>query len=426
MNALSIKIVIIGLSHKTAPVAIRERLAFSHEELPECLLHLHGIQGVTEVAVLSTCNRVELYCVVQNADVTIPQICTWLADNRHLPMAKLEPHFYIRTFQDAVLHGFRVASSLDSLVVGEAQILGQMKQTYQLASDAHVLGPILNKYFQYAFNVAKQVRNETGIARNPVSIASAAVALARKIFGALQGCCCLLIGAGEMCELAARHLVSDGVKILVANRTLLRAQNLAATFDGEAIPFEHLEQELSRADIIISSTGATTYLVTASMVKAALKRRRQRPQFLIDIAVPRDLDPDIAGVDNAYLYDIDDLNRIAENNLKDRGQEVAAAEVIIAKKTLEYMRWLESLEVLPVLTALREKLEGIRDQEVAKTLSNWPNLSLEDQKRVELLGHQLVNKILHSPLSCLRRLATESDSDLYVDAARQLFQLDQS
>ncbi|MBF0125892.1 MAG: glutamyl-tRNA reductase [Magnetococcales bacterium] len=418
------KIVIVGLSHKTAPVAMRERLAFATAELPRTLAQLHTLPGVAEVALLSTCNRVELYCAGHHPESVIQEVRAWLAADRDIPLDSLEPHLYIHTAREAVRHGFRVASSLDSLVVGEAQILGQMKQAYQQASDANVLGPILNKFFQHAFHAAKQVRNETGIARNPVSIASAAVSLARRIFGALRGCRCLLIGAGEMCELAARHLVSDGVEILVANRTLERAATLAATFGGTALSLDALESHLERADIILSSTGAPTHLVTAAMVKAALKRRRQRPQFFIDIAVPRDLDPAIARVDNAYLYDIDDLSRIVESNLKDRGQEMQAAEVIIDARSEAFLSWLETLEVFPVLTSLREKLEGIRDQEVARVLGAWPGISPEEQKRVELLGRQLVNKILHTPLSCLRRFATEPDGELYVDAARQLFQLD--
>ncbi|MBF0428739.1 MAG: glutamyl-tRNA reductase [Magnetococcales bacterium] len=420
------KIIIVGMSHKTTPVAIRERLAFAAEELPHCLAQLHATSVVAEVAVLSTCNRVEFYCVGQSANRVAEEVRGWLANKRDLPLSTLESHLYVHDAEEAVQHGFRVAASLDSLVVGEAQILGQMKQAYQQANDAHVLGPILNKFFQYAFQAAKQVRNDTGIARNPVSIASAAVALARRIFGALQGRTCLLIGAGEMCELAARHLVTDGVKILVANRTLARAQTLAETFGGEALSLAELENSLERADIILSSTGATEYVVTATMVKAALKKRRQRPQFMIDIAVPRDLDPAIAQLDNVYLYDIDDLTKIVDNNIKDRGQEMVAAEAIVDKKAKEFMQWLETLDLAPVLTALREKLERIRDQEVAKALENWPGLSPDDQKRVESLGRLIVNKILHAPLSSLRRLAVEADGNLYVDAARQLFQLDQS
>lgn len=420
------KILIVGVSHKTAPVAIRERLAFAAEELPGCLTQLRALPPVEEVAVLSTCNRVELYCAGHNIDLIHQEVNTWLTANRALPWTTLAPCLYAYTGLEAIRHGFRVAASLDSLVVGEAQILGQMKQAYSQANEANVLGPILNKFFQHAFHTAKQVRNDTGIARNPVSIASAAVSLARRIFGDLHGCQCLLIGAGEMCELAARHLVSDGVKILVANRTLARAQTLAATFEGEAITLTDLDLHLDRADIILSSTGSQTHVVTAPMVKNSLKRRRQRPQFFIDIAVPRDLDPEIAKLDNAYLYDIDDLTRIVENNVKDRSHEIATAMAIIEKKSIEFINWLETLGVSPVLTSLREKLETIRDQEVAKAISSWPDLSSEEQKRVELLARQLVNKILHAPLSSLRRLAAEPDGELYVDAARQLFQLDGS
>ncbi|MBF0272545.1 MAG: glutamyl-tRNA reductase [Magnetococcales bacterium] len=420
------KIVIVGLSHKTAPVAIRERLAFTAEELPRCLNELRTTPVVREAALLSTCNRVEIYGAGQNPEQVAEEIMGWLTTVRGLDRDLLESHLYRLTDRDAVRHGFRVAASLDSLVVGEAQILGQMKQAYQLAGEAGSSGTVLDKFFQHAFHAAKQVRNDTGIARNPVSIASAAVSLAQRIFGNLKGCRCLLIGAGEMCELAARHLVSDGVEILVANRTLSRAVALAETFGGEAVALAELENNLDKADIILSSTGATGHVVTAPMIKTALKKRRQRPQFLIDIAVPRDLDPAIAQLDNAYLYDIDDLSRIVENNLKDRGKEVIAAEVIVEKRSDEFMRWLETLELSPVLAALREKLETIRDQEVAKVVGTWPNISPEEQKRVEQLGRLLVNKILHAPLSRLKHLAAEPDGDLYVDAARQLFQLDQA
>ncbi|GAB0058506.1 Glutamyl-tRNA reductase [Candidatus Magnetaquicoccaceae bacterium FCR-1] len=420
------KIVIVGLSHKTAPVAVRERLAFSNEELPGCLAELRDMPGLREVALLSTCNRVEIYAAGPQPDKTAASIRAWLVQNRALEAEQLEAHLYQLDDRDAVRHGFRVAASLDSLVVGEAQILGQMKQAYQLANEAATSGAILEKFFQHAFHAAKQVRNETGIARNPVSIASAAVSLARRIFGDLKGCRCLLIGAGEMCELAARHLVTDGVSILVANRTLSRAVALADAFGGDAFVLSDLEAHLDKADIILSSTGATGHVVTASMIKAALKKRRQKPQFLIDIAVPRDLDPAIGDLDNAYLYDIDDLTRIVENNLKDRGREMTAAEVIVEQRCLEFMRWLETLDLAPVLTALREKLEGIRDQEVARTLASWPDISPDEQKRIEQLGRLLVNKILHAPLSRLRHLAAEPDGDLYVDAARQLFQLDRT
>ncbi|MBF0341479.1 MAG: glutamyl-tRNA reductase [Magnetococcales bacterium] len=420
------KIVVVGLSHKTTPVAIRERLAFTTEELPGCLQELRARAPIHETALLSTCNRVEIYGAGQHPEKVAGEIRAWLAANRGVDPELLAAHLYQLDSAEAVRHGFRVAASLDSLVVGEAQILGQMKQAYQLAGEHGASGPVLDKFFQHAFHAAKQVRNETGIARNPVSIASAAVSLARRIFGDLTGCRCLLIGAGEMCELAARHLVSDGVTILVANRTLSRAVALAETFGGEALLLDDLEHHLDRADIILSSTGATGHVVTAPMIKASLKRRRQRPQFLIDIAVPRDLDPAIARLDNAYLYDIDDLTRIVENNLKDRGREVHAAEAIVEMRSEEFLRWLQTQDLTPVLTALRERLEAIRDQEVARTVGSWPGISPEERKRVEQCGRLLVNKILHAPLSRLRQLAVEPEGELYVDALRQLFQLDQA
>ncbi|NGZ06345.1 MAG: glutamyl-tRNA reductase [Magnetococcales bacterium] len=420
------KIVIVGLSHKTAPVAIRERLAFVNEELPRMLQELHAASIAQEVALLSTCNRVEIYGADRHAEQIGQNLATWLAEARGIDPKLLEAHLYCLNAHDAVRHGFRVAASLDSLVVGEAQILGQMKQAYQLANETGTLGPVLDKFFQHAFHAAKQVRNETGIARNPVSIASAAVSLAQRIFGDLRGCRCLLIGAGEMCELAARHLVTQGVSILVANRTLSRAVALAENFGGVAFGLHEIEHHLDKADIILSSTGATAHVVTAPMIRAALKKRRQRPQFLIDIAVPRDLDPTIADLDNAYLYDIDDLTRIVDNNLKDRGREVHAAEGILIQRSDDFLRWLETLELTPVLTALRARFEAVRDQEVAKAVAGWSGLTPEEHKRVEQLGRLLVNKLLHTPLSRLKILAAEPDGALYVDAVRQLFQLDET
>ena len=419
------KLIVVGLNHKTTPVALRERLAFASEEIAPALTHLLSLEGIQEGVLISTCNRVEIYAVcTQSADHGVATVSQWLAKSRQVELSTLLPHLYTYADQEALCHGMRVSASLDSLVVGEAQILGQMKQAYREATESGAAKTILNKFFHLTFQVTKQIRTETNIARHPVSIASVAVTLARKIFGKLEGHTCLLLGAGEMCELAARHLLSHGVTILVANRTLARAEILAKTFQGEAYPLDQLENILYRADIVLSSTGSSTHLVLANMVRAALKKRRQRPQFYIDIAVPRDLDPKISDVDNAFLYDIDDLSKIAANNQKDRGQEITAAENMILQAVPAFSKWLETLEVVPTLVALRKKMETLRDQEIAKTVAGWPDLTPEEQKRLESLGRLLVNKMLHTPLSQLRQLAAEPDGTLYVDAVRKLFKLE--
>ncbi|MBF0401509.1 MAG: glutamyl-tRNA reductase [Magnetococcales bacterium] len=418
------KLIVVGLNHKTTPLALRERLAFASEEMTAALTQLLAQEGIQEALLLSTCNRVEIYAVCNSPDHGVATVSQWLANSRQIELDTLLPHLYNHVETAALFHGMRVSASLDSLVVGEAQILGQLKQAYREAIDCGAAKTVLNKFFELAFQVTKRIRTETNIARHPVSIASVAVTLARKIFGKLEGHTCLLLGAGEMCELAARHLASHGVTILVANRTLARAQTLAANFQGEAFSLDQLPHILARADIILSSTDAATYLVSANMVHTALKQRRQRPQFYIDIAVPRDLDPKISDVDNAFLYDIDDLSKIVSNNQKDRGQEMAAAEAMIHQAIPTFNQWLETLEVVPTLVALRQKMEYLRDQEVAKAAAGWPDLTPDEQKRLESLGRLLVNKMLHAPLSQLRQLAAEPDGTLYVDAARKLFELE--
>ncbi|MBF0371407.1 MAG: glutamyl-tRNA reductase [Magnetococcales bacterium] len=417
------KIAVIGLNHTTAPVAIRERLAFPLETLGDHLAQLTALSDVAEGVILSTCNRVEVYFASRDLESAVAEVSAWLADCRSLDLAELTPHLYLHQEEGAVRHGFRVASSLDSMVVGEAQILGQIKQAFQRAVVEKSTGLFLNKYFHRVFQVAKRVRTETAIAENAVSIAFAAVGLAKRIFGNLEGHTCLMIGAGEMCELAARHMKANGVEILVTNRTFERAQSLAEGFDGHAFPLESLGENLDRADIVISSTGSTTYLVDRDQVKIALKRRRQKPMFLIDIAVPRDLDPKIAEVDSAFLYDIDDLQQIVESNRKDRGKAVAEAQEIIEEETPHFLRWLDSLEIVPTIVALRRKLEGIRDAELAKVLGG-NGVSEEERKRLEGLTRLLINKILHTPTSRLRDLAAEPDGDQYVDATRKLFELE--
>ncbi|HIJ85018.1 MAG: glutamyl-tRNA reductase [Magnetococcales bacterium] len=418
------KILIVGLNHKTAPVAIREKIAPGDDQLTEWLQALTGLEGVEEGLVLSTCNRFEVWLVCSRVEYAQAVTIRLLAQKSHMAAESLEPHLYIHEGEAAVAHGYRVAASLDSLVVGEAQVLGQVKQAWQRASEAGSCGSVLGRYCHQVFRVAKKIRSETGLAKNPVSIASVAVSLARKIFGALEGHVCLLIGAGEMCELAARHLAGQGVRILVANRTLERAQELAGRFDGEAFGLCDLERRLAEADIIISSTGAMRPIVGADMVRAALRQRRYRSQFYIDIAVPRDLAPEIAQIDNAFLYDIDDLEKISRDNRKDRNQEVEAAEAIVRSGVAEFLTWARSLDVVPTLVALRKSLETIRDQEVEKALKGWTPLTQEDRERVANMARVLVNRILHVPLTQLREQGSGEDGASLVEAAKKLFRLD--
>lgn len=418
------KVVVVGLNHNTAPVAMRERLAVSADGIPMRLAGLMALESVAEAALLSTCNRVEVYFASHNPEAGAAEVSAWLAEVGGLELDALTPHLYAHDGEEAVRHGFRVAASLDSLVVGETQILGQMKQAYREALNCRTVGRILSRLFHQTFQTAKRIRTETDIARNPVSIASAAVSLAARIFGQLRGHVCLLIGAGEMCELAARHLASQGVTIMVANRTLARAETLARAFDGTAHPLSDLAVILPRADILIASTGAEGYLVSGDMVRKALKARRQRPQFYIDIAVPRDLDPEIDRVDNAYLYGIDDLTQIVRDNREGRSQAVSEAEVMIDASAPAFIAWLDGLDAVPTIVALRRKLEGIRDQELERAAAGWPDLTPRERERLDALGRLLVNKILHAPTSRLKELASETDGDLYVDTVRRLFELE--
>ncbi|MBF0133191.1 MAG: glutamyl-tRNA reductase [Magnetococcales bacterium] len=418
------KILIIGLNHKTAPVAVREKIAPSEDQLTEWLAELTLLKGVEEGLILSTCNRFEVWLVCSEVEHAQAVTVRLLAQKSHMALEVLEPHLYLHEGESAVAHGYRVAASLDSLVVGEAQVLGQVKQAWQLASDVGSCQSVLSRYCHQVFRVAKKIRSETGLAKNPVSIASVAVGLARKIFGLLEGRVCLLIGAGEMCELAARHMAGQGVRILVANRTLARAQELAERFEGEAFGLDDLERRLSEADIIISSTGAMRPIVTVDMVRAALRQRRFQSQFYIDIAVPRDLAPEIAQIDNAFLYDIDDLEKISRDNRKDRDREIDAAEIMVDAGVREFMHWARSLDVVPTLVALRKSLETIRDQEVEKALKGWTTLTSEERDRVTNLARVLVNRILHVPLTQLRERGVDAEGASLVEAVITLFRLD--
>jgi glutamyl-tRNA reductase len=418
-------IIVVGLSHKTASVDIREKVAFSPNNIEKPLRELVALDGIVEGIIVSTCNRVEIYATTRDIAGGIARIRRFLADCHHLSYDLLEPHLYSYHGQEAIHHVFRVASSLDSMVVGEPQILGQIKTSYGYAAEYKTSGIILNRFLHKAFSVAKRVRTETKIASSAVSVSFAAVELARKIFGALADKTVLLIGAGEMCELAARHFLTNGAKgVMVTNRTFERAQRLADEFAGEAIPFEELFQHLHKADIVLTSTGAPRAIITPADLEEVIRRRRMRPMFLIDIAVPRDIDPAVNDLDAVYLYDMDDLQQVVATNLEGRKQEADKAETIIAEEIGQFYKWVATLEVTPTIVALRRQLDELRRMEVEKTLATWKDAPEDAGRRLDALTSAFMNKLLHQPTVVLKQAGQGNRTDLYLDALRALFALE--
>ena len=417
-------IVIVGLSHKTAPVEIRERLAFAPTAMQRPLQKMLELSSVAEGLIVSTCNRVELCAATKEPDLAIAALRRFLAEYHEISPGEIDEHLYDYQGEEAIRHLFRVASSLDSMVLGEPQILGQIKTAYGYAAEFKTAGLILNRFLHKAFSVAKRVRTETAIASNAVSVSFAAVELARKIFDQFDNKAVMIIGAGEMCELAARHFVTNGVsKVLVTNRTFERAEKLAAEFQGKAVPFEHFVDHLVEADIVMTSTGAPNFILGQRQMEDVLKRRKNRPMFLIDIAVPRDIDPKVNKLDNAYLYDVDDLQGVVQANLKERKKEASKAEVIVEQEIGQFHQWLANLEVKPTIIALRRKFEEIRQQELDKTFGNLKDLSGKDRKSIESMANAIINKILHQPTTVLKQSQNDASGNDYVDAVRTLFDL---
>jgi glutamyl-tRNA reductase len=399
---------LIGVNHKTAPIELRERIAISREDLPETTRALAAVPGVTECMIVSTCNRVEILAAVEspNADLT-----SFLQRHFGLDPALLAPHLYEHRDQEAVRHLFRVAASLDSMVVGEPQILGQVKEAFAVAHAAGTVGGQLEHLLQCTFAAAKKVRTETEIGSNSVSIASVAVELARKIFGSLQGRTVFLVGAGKMSELAARHLVQQGAgAILVTNRTLERARRMAETFQGQVIPFEELYDAASQADIVISSTGAPHPIFRREHGQAFLHRRRNRPMFFIDIAVPRDVDPAMGELEGIFVYDIDDLQAVAAAHRSERSREAAAAEALIEAEVERFHQRQLAVNVAPAIVALQHQAEEILQAELRRAQARLGSLSAEQIAAVEALTRGLVNKFLHPPMQALKQAARENDA----------------
>jgi glutamyl-tRNA reductase len=398
---------IVGVNHKTAPIALRERIAISREELPETTRSLGAVEGVSECMIISTCNRVELVAAVNEPEI---DLTGFLHRRFGLEQGLLDPHIYRQTDRDAVRHLFRVSASLDSMVVGEPQILGQVKEAFAVAKAAGTVGGQLEHLLQSAFAAAKKVRSETEIGSNAVSIASVAVDLAKKIFGSLQGRTVFLVGAGKMSELAARHLVQQGAgAILVSNRTEERARRVAGQFQGRVIPFEELHDAASDADIVISSTGAPHPIFLRQHGQAFMHRRRNRPMFFIDIAVPRDVDPAMGQLEGIFVYDIDDLQTVAAAHMEERNREASDAETLIAEEVERFHQKQRTVNIAPAIVALQQQAEEIRQAELRRVQSRLGDLSLEQMAAVEALTRGLVNKFLHPPMQALKQAAREGD-----------------
>lgn len=419
-------IVLLGLNHKTAPVELRENLAFSKDETSAALKALQESPALSEAILISTCNRVELLMATEDKPNAMDAVKLLLADFKKLPVPDFENALYIHDGDDAVRHIFRVASSLDSMVVGEPQILGQIKEAYQTATINKTSGVLLNKLLHRTFFVAKRVRNETGIGDHAVSISYAAIELGRKIFGTLEGKKVLLIGAGEMAELAVEHLIRNRTgDIIVANRTFERGVKLANKFKGKAVRFEEIADCLQRVDIIISSTGSPDYIVTRDQVKGVMHSRRNSPLFFIDIAVPRDIDPEINRLTNSYIYDIDDLKGVIDNNIESRNKEAIKGERIVDEAVIRFRQWYDNMDVVPTIVALRDKMDNIARSEVKKTLQTLNHLSDYDCQAINRMTNAMINKILHDPTLLLKRNSSHGDKSVYLDITRQLFKLDE-
>jgi glutamyl-tRNA reductase len=414
-------IVVVGLNHETAPVAVREALAFPKDRLAEALAHVREETGLEEAMILSTCNRVEVYG--RAPEPSLDAVAAFVARFHGKTADEIAPHLYRLEGDPAIRHAFRVAASLDSMVMGEPQILGQVKEAYEAAEKAGCLGSVMNALRNRAVAAAKRARTETAIGRNAVSVSHVAVELARKIFGSLRERRVLLVGAGKMSELAARQMVQDGaLASVLGGRTFERAEQLAAALGGRAAPFESLRDELARADIVISGTGAPGVVIHRADVEAAQAARRSRPLFVIDIAVPRDVAEDAGKVPGVFLYDLDDVKKVAEANLRERKKEAAAAEAILEEEVREFLEWRRSLEVVPLLVELRRRADEIRRAEVDKARKRLGPLTPEQESALEAATSAIVNKLLHAPTVELKQMAGDGRPE-HVSLVRRLFGL---
>ncbi len=421
-------IVIVGLNHRSAPIEVRESVAFESDYLRDALARLHNYPSIDEGVILSTCNRVEVVAAAADSATAYNDIGSFLAEQKSRGNGlALDAHTYRYRGADAVRHLFRVAASLDSMVVGEPQILGQLKQHYDAAQQAGSVGTILHRLFHRSFSVAKRVRSETGIGSGAVSVSSVAVDLAKRIFDRFDDKTVMLIGAGKMGDLMARHLQSQGVRsLMVTNRTFERAVELAERIHGSPIRFEDFPQYLKMADLVIGCTGAPEVLVDAVQVEKVLRERKQKAMFFIDIGDRRNFDGKINDLDNVYLYNIDDLKNVAEENLQGRSNEAAKAESIVIEEVQSFVRWIGSLEQVPTITALRQRFDDIRRGEIEKSLGgSLKNLSPEQRAALDDMTSAIINKLLHAPIAQLKsRNDGDDEAALYIAALKKLFDLE--
>ncbi len=424
---MRVSYIIVGLNHRTAPLEVREKLAFSREEAGEVARGLQALDGLEELAVLSTCNRTEVLAAPTEglpADTAVREIRDFLGALRGLDPAQLDRHLYAHKDLDAVRHAFRVASSLDSMMVGEPQILGQVKEAYTVAVQAGSLGPKLEALLQRAFTVAKRVRTSTAISRNPVSISYAAADLAGRIFGSLAGRSVLILGAGKMADLAARHLIGGGVRtIYVASRTFQHAQEMARSYNAVPVTFDRFKEYLPQVDIVISSTAAPHYILRREDGLHLMKERRGAPIFFIDIAVPRDIDPELNKLDNLYLYDIDDLQKVVDTGVEERRKEAVRAEEIVEDEVIQFHTRARARLAAPTIVALREKLHGVAEEEMRRHRSSLGSLSENQETAVKELLASVVNKLLHGPTREVKRAGAAQGGASTVDLVRKMFDL---
>jgi len=417
-----VTLIAFGINHKTAPVDIREKVAFAPEKMEQALHQCINNGSVSEAAIVSTCNRTELYTNI-NEENDFASLLDWFCQYHALEEESVKPYIYLHSNNDAVQHILRVASGLDSLVLGEPQILGQIKDAYSTANQAGTIGRQLNRLFQHTFSVAKQVRTDTAIGANPVSVAFAAVSLSKRIFADLSKHTALLIGAGETTELVAQHLANQGVsKIIVANRTVERAQTLANKFDAEAIALSDMPERLVEADIIIASTASQLPILGKGAVERALKQRKHRPMFMVDIAVPRDIEPEVSELDDVYLYTVDDLQEVIEEGRQSREEAAVQAEEIVVHQVEHFMGWLRSLEGIDTIRSFREQAEQKRDEQLA-TAQKQLAAGKDPEQIINDLARTLTNKLIHEPSAQLNQAAHSGRKEI-LDTARELFNLE--
>lgn len=419
------QLIIVGLNHKTAPVSLRECFAFSEEKIRGALDRLSREKQVLEAVILSTCNRTEIYAVAEEAEKAMPYLAKFFVELAGLTI-NAENHFYCLIEDDAIRHLYRVAASLDSLVVGEGQILSQVKKAYRDAKEQGTTDVLLNTLFHSAISVGKKIRTATRIAHSAISVSSAAVALAKKLFGQLNDCKIMILGAGKMSELTAKHLVANGVKsVFVANRHYHNAVKLAQKFKGQAVPYDKLLHWATEADIIITSTGAPHFIVHKPDVEQVMAQRPGRPIVFIDIAVPRDVDPRVAEVDGVKVYNIDDLEQVVETNIKERSQEADKAQAIIEETLAVFKEKMRYLSCRPVITSLMEKAELARRRELKKAYVKMPDLTDEERRWIERLSERIVRKVLRDPVLKIQEYAGTESERKYTEAVRKLFKLEQ-